>query len=206
VESPGMPHKGGWSVAKSVYELRVVLKDGLRFGTVFWAKWDKGHIYYGVHHRAYGKGYLRSSYHIDGKQHTYTPEGRDIHIPISETTTFTGCALRWTHVITPDLNEIIWTRRQPKPTSKRRILQAEVSELPGWPLRAVKFWLVEHGRQDLVQEILKRNILKGRYVLVAETQPQMLAFFSPPTEEELRGIAFVMREGPPRDGPILKKK
>ncbi len=193
-------------MAKGVYDLRAVLEDGLRFGTVFWAKWDKGHIYYGVHHRAYGKGYLRTSYHIDGKQHTYTPEGRDMHIPISETRTFTGHALRWTHVITPDLSEVIWTKRQPKTTSKRRILQVGVVELPRWPLRSVKFWLVEHGRQDLVHKILKRNILKDRYALVAETQPQMLSFLSPPTEEEIKGIAFVMREGPPADGPILKKQ
>lgn len=188
-------------MAKEKYRLKVVIKRGDQFGTVFWATWQQDQVYYGSGHAGFDGQYLKTSYHGDGKQHTFwlgnTRDEREIHPRIVPLADFRGPVKRASKILTPDLHEVSWQAAPPMEDERLQVLIVPAEEIRSWPLTVLNFWLIAGGRDDLVADALRRSTMRDTFVLEARTHPQMLAFFSGPTQEEIEGVAFVMREGPP---------
>ena len=105
-----------------------------------------------------------SSYHDSGKTYLHTPVGQRPGKSTTPLAQFAG--KRELGTSSGDLRLLRWDYKPKPDTSTRRTLVLDVTKLPR-PLRSwtVALWGVEHGREDLVDEIVSGGVYGNMPVL-----------------------------------------
>jgi hypothetical protein len=167
-------------VAKREVELRVALRGVAgRAALVLHAQIVGDELFYGSPFMGLG---IRASYHADGKCHVYHPGGRSIAPPRAPLR-----QLRGSHLLSSGgmsmLHMLDWNYRivSDKPNRRRTlVVDIDVVDSP----TNVSLWAVEHGRHDLVEDVLSRphfNILD--HVVTEWTNPMLLSTVTKPTQD-----------------------
>lgn len=167
--------------------MRAVLKDGDRWAPFFFATWTNRELYYGPLIETGGQ-YLRVSEHQSGARHVYSAEDDAVFMPedkvdlqrtiLEPVAPLAGFELATERMVTlPKADQLSWRSADLVDSQRRRHAIMEISGLPDPPLWSFRFWLVEPGRLDHVDGILRDREVLGEPVLIEDTSPMLLGFF-----------------------------